>query len=150
MTELSSIQSFLEPKELAIAGVSRNPKKFGRHVYEHLKKNGYKTYPVNPNIEDLNGESCYKSIMELPDNVDRIFIVTPAKQTEESVRLALEKGVKHIWIQQKSETPEALNLLKGQDVNLIHNKCIFMFADPVSGAHKFHRFINKLVGSYPK
>jgi len=38
MTKLALVQSFLEPKKLAIAGVSRNPKKFGRVVYEHLKK----------------------------------------------------------------------------------------------------------------
>ena len=150
MTTLSSIQSFLETKEFAIAGVSRNPKKFGRHVYEHLKDNGYKIYPVNPNMEDINGETCYKSIQDLPENVDRIFIVTPARETEESVRLSLEKGIRNIWIQQRSDTPQALDLLKDQQVNLIHNKCIFMFADPVSGPHKFHRFINKLFGSYPK
>jgi predicted CoA-binding protein len=101
-------------------------------------------------MEDINGEKCYKSIDELPENVDRIFIVTPAKETAETVRMSLEKGIRNIWIQQQSETPEALELLKDQDVNLIYKKCIFMFADPVKGPHKFHRFINKLFGAYPK
>lgn len=150
MSTLSSIQTFLEPKELAIAGVSRNPKKFGRQVYEHLKKNKYKIYPVNPNMEDIDGEKCYKSIGELPDGVDRIIIVTPARETEESVRLSLKKGIRHFWIQQYSDSPEALELLKDQDVNLISRKCIFMFAEPVRGPHKIHRCINKLFGAYPK
>jgi len=150
MTSLSSIQSFLEPRELAIAGVSRNPKKFGRQVYEHLKGSGYKIYPVNPHIEELEGEVCYKSIRDLPGNVDRIYIVTPAKETEEAVRQSLDKGIRSIWIQQRSDTPEALELLRDRDVNLIHNKCIFMFAEPVKGGHAFHRFLNRLFGSYPK
>ncbi len=150
MSSLSSIQTFLEPKELAIAGVSRNPKKFGRHVYEHLKKNGYKVYPVNPHMDNINGDKCYSSIDELPGKVDRIFIVTPAKLTEESVKSSLKNGIRNIWIQQRSDTPEALELLKDEDVNLIHNKCIFMFADPVKGPHRFHRGISKLFGSYPK
>ena len=150
MTTLSSIQSFLEPKKLAIAGVSRNPKKFGRQVYEHLKKGGFTLYPVNPNMDNLDGEDCYKSINDLPGEVDRIYIVTPAGQTAESVRQSLEKGIRNIWIQQRSDTSEALELLKDQDINIIHNKCILMFAEPVKGPHAFHRFLNKLFGSYPK
>jgi predicted CoA-binding protein len=150
MTTLSSIQSFLAPKELAIAGVSRNPKKFGRQVYEHLKANGYKLYPVNPNMDSLDGAECYKSILDLPGHVDRIFIVTPMEQTAVSVRQSLDRGIRNIWIQQRSETAETLEMLKDQEVNLIHNKCIFMFAEPVKGAHAFHRFLNRLFGSYPK
>ncbi|MFC2115019.1 CoA-binding protein [Bacteroidota bacterium] len=150
MTTLSSIQSFLQPKQLAIAGVSRNPKKFGRHVYEHLKEHGYKLYPVNPNMEDLDGEVCYKSISDLPGEVDRIYIVTPQKETAESVRQSIDKGIRKIWIQQRSETPETLELMKDQDIDLIYKKCILMFAEPVKGPHAFHRLINKLFGSYPK
>jgi len=150
MTTLSSIQSFLEPKKLAIAGVSRNPKKFGRQVYEHLKKGGFTLYPVNPNIDKLDGEECYKSINDLPGEVDRIYIVTSQEQTAESVKQSLDKGIRNIWIQQRSDTSEALELLKNQDINIIHNKCILMFAEPVKGPHSFHRFLNKLFGSYPK
>ena len=150
MTSLQSIQAFLEPKELAIAGVSRNPKKFGRSVYEHLKENGYRLYPVNPNADTIDGEFCYTSIDDLPSSVDRIFIVTPPGKTTESVKQSLDKGIQNIWIQQRSDTPEALELMADQDVNLIYNKCIFMFADPIKGAHGFHRFLSKLFGSYSK
>ena len=149
MTTLSSIKTFLKPKQLAIAGVSRNPKKFGRQVYEHLKKGGYNCYPVNPNLENLDGTEIYKSINDLPPEVDRILIVTPQERTAESVKQALDRGIRNIWIQQRSESTEALDLMVDKDVNLIHNKCIFMFAEPVKGPHAFHRFINKLFGSYP-
>ena len=128
MSSLASIKTFLEPKELAIAGVSRNPKKFGRHVYDHLREHGYKVYPVNPNTDNIDGDKCYPSIQELPSSVDRIFIVTPPGKTEESVKQTLDKGIRNVWIQQKSDTPEALELMEGKDINLIHNKCIFMFA----------------------
>ncbi len=150
MTSLSTIHSFLEPKKMAVAGVSRDPKKFGRRVYEHLKDAGFKLYPVNPNMDELDGSVCYKSINELPGEVDRVFIVTPPEQTAVCVRQSLDKGIRNIWIQQRSDTSEALDMIKDQDVNLIHNKCIFMFAEPVKGGHAFHRFLSKLFGSYPK
>ena len=53
MYSLDSIQTFLQPKEMAISGVSRNPKKFGRVVYDHLVERGFKIYPINPKKETL-------------------------------------------------------------------------------------------------
>jgi predicted CoA-binding protein len=150
MTGLSSIRSFLEPRELAVAGVSRNPKKFGRYVYEHLRTNGYKVYPVNPNTDNLDGAACYRNILDLPDHVDRVYIVTPPEQTAECVRQCLQRGIRNIWIQQRSDSKETLDLLKDEDLSLIRNRCIMMFADPVKGAHAFHRFMARLFGSYPR
>lgn len=150
MTTLSSINSFLAPKQLAVIGVSRNPKKFGRLVYEALKDKGFTVYPVNPNTENLNGDPCFKDISSLPGQVNRVYIVTPPEKTAENVRLAIDKGIKNIWIQQRSDTEQALEMIRDTDVNLIHNQCILMYADPVKGVHKFHRFLNKLFGKYPK
>jgi hypothetical protein len=33
--------------------------------------------------------------------------------------------------------------------NLVFNKCIFMFASPVKGIHKFHRVLARLFGKVP-
>jgi predicted CoA-binding protein len=150
MTSLASIKEFLEPKKLAIAGVSRNSKKFGRMVYEHLRTAGYEVYPVNPHAEDFDGHPSYRSISELPDRLDRVLILTPAEETARSVQESLDKGIRYIWIQQQSDTPEALELARNQEVNLIYKKCIFMYAEPVKGVHAFHRFLARLFGSYPK
>ena len=35
------IDKFFEPKRLAMAGASRNPKKFGYGVFKELQKKGY-------------------------------------------------------------------------------------------------------------
>lgn len=150
MTKLSTIHNFLEPKEIAICGVSRNTKKFGRVVYDSLKEKGYTLYPVNPNTHLINDDKCFKDISELPDHVHYLYIVTPREQTTEIIQKAIGKGIQNIWIQQMSETPDAVELAKTNKINLIHKECIFKFAEPVTGIHKFHRFMSKLFGMYPK
>jgi predicted CoA-binding protein len=150
MTSLASIESFLSPKKLAIVGASRTPKKFGRVVYDSLKEKGFTVYGVNPNAEKLNGDPCYRDIASLPPDVDRVLIVTPPEKTAENISMALDRGIRNIWIQQRSDTGEALELLKDKEVNLIHNQCILMYAAPVNGVHKFHRFLNKVFGKYPR
>jgi len=150
MTTLNRIQKFLEPQKIAIAGASRDPKKFGGAVFKELKEKGFTLYPVNPNTDEIQGQKCYKSVLDLPDDVQHLFIVTPKQETQTVVNAAIQKSVKMIWIQQKSETPEAVKSIEDAGIPLIHKKCIMMFADPVKGPHNFHRFIVKLFGGYPK
>jgi uncharacterized protein len=150
MVTLNEIQKFLEPRKMAIAGVSRNPKKFGGAVFRELKEKGFDLYPINPNAEEIQGIKCYKSVDEIPAGVEHLFIVTSKSETETISRAAVKKGIKMIWIQQHSETTEAVNVIQEAGIPLIYKKCMMMFADPVKSVHGFHRFLVKAFGSYPK
>lgn len=150
MTTLNLIQKFLEPKKVAIAGASRNPKKFGGVVVKELVQKGFTVYPVNPDAGEIQGLKCYKTVPDLPAEVEHLFVVTPKAQTAGVVHDAVRRKMKMIWIQQKSETPEALKMVEEAGIPLIHKKCILMFADPVKGPHAFHRFLAKMFGGYPK
>lgn len=150
MTTLNEIQRFLGPKKMAIAGVSRNPKKFGASVFRELKEKGFELFPVNQNADEIQGIKCYKSVSDLPDDVKHLFIVTPKASTASVAGEAISKGMDMIWIQQYSDTPEAVEAIQQAGISLIHKKCILMFADPVKGPHNFHRFLVKVFGGYPK
>jgi len=150
MTTLNEIQQFLAPKKIAIAGVSRNPKKFGGSVFRELKEKGFELFPINQNADEIQGIKCYKSVSDLPEDVKHLFIVTPKASTADVAGEAISKGMNMIWIQQYSDTPEAVEAIQQAGIPLIHKKCILMFADPVKGPHNFHRFLVKVFGGYPK
>lgn len=150
MTTLNEIRKFLEPQKMAIAGVSRNPKKFGGAIFKELKNKNFELFPVNPEADEIQGVKCYKSVLDLPADVNHLVIVTPKQQTGGVVKQAIERGFDMIWIQQKSDTPESIQLIKNANIPLIYKKCLMMFADPVKGVHGFHRFLAKTFGGYPK
>jgi hypothetical protein len=150
MVTLNDIQKFLEPRKMAIAGASRNMKKFGGSVFKELLENGFELYPVNPNASEIQGFKCYKSVEDLPADVQHLYIVTPNYETELVANAAIRKGIKMIWIQQKSESDKAIKTIMEAGIPLIYNKCIMMFASPVKGFHRFHRFWAKSFGHYPK
>jgi hypothetical protein len=145
-----SIDSFLSSKRVAIAGVSRDPKKFGFIVFKHLRENGFEVFPINPGTDNISGTPCFGSVGALPLNVHNLIILTPKKQTRNVVAEAIAKGIDNIWIQQMSDTPEALELARSHPVNLVAGECILMHTDPVTGIHKFHRSISRLFGLYPR
>jgi len=146
----ASIDSFLSIRKVAIAGVSRNPKKFGHIVFNQLREKGFEVYPINPGTDHIAGVPCFRSVSALPLNVHSLVILTPKKITRDVVAEAMAKGIDNIWIQQMSETKEAIELTKDHPVNLITRECILMHTDPVTGIHKFHRNIRKFFGLYPR
>jgi predicted CoA-binding protein len=150
MVTLNEIQKFLEPRKMAMAGASRNLKKFGGAIFKELREKGFELYPINPNAEEIQGVKCYKSVDELPADVEHLFIVTSKEETESVAYAAIKKGMKMVWIQQKSDTPDAVKAIEEAGIPLIHKKCIMMFADPVKSVHGFHRFFVKAFGGYPK
>ncbi|MCX6243680.1 MAG: CoA-binding protein [Bacteroidetes bacterium] len=145
-----SINGFLSLRKIAIAGASRDKKKFGYAVMEKLKKAGIDIYPVNPNTDVLHGEPCYRSIDLLPEDIDGLLVLTAKAETPGVVEATIKKGIRNIWIQQMSQTPEAIQLAEAGNVNLVTGQCILMHAEPVDSIHKFHRAIKKFFGGLPK
>jgi uncharacterized protein len=144
------IDNFYKEKKIAIAGVSRNPKKFGYQVFNELVKKGYEILPINPKASSINDISCYPEIDSLPAGVESLLILTPKDQTDDILRKAINKGIKNIWVQQMSETSDTLKIAEEYQKEIIHHKCIFMFAEPVHSIHKFHRTMVKIFGGMPK
>ena len=147
--KLENVYKFLNCKKFAIVGVSRNEKKFGNIVYKELRKKNYNILPVNPYMDTYNGEKCYKSINELPSDVEALIVVTKPDITLPIVKDAIEKGIKHIFLQKGAQHSEAVEYAEENNVNIIQKQCIMMFANP-SGFHKFHRSLVKFFGLFPK
>ncbi len=149
MVTKQQIEQFLAAGPVAIAGVSRNPKKFGYTAFREVRTKGMDAIPINPYQTEIDGVTCYKNVGELPANIHALWILTAKEKTAGVVREALEKGIKNIWIQQMSETPEALKLAEGKGVNLISKQCLLMFYKP-HGLHSFHRKLKRFFGGMPK
>lgn len=147
---LDAVQKFVSKKNLAIVGISRDPKKFGNAVLKELKDKGYNIYPVHPEIEEAESIKCYKSIGELPDTVESLFISTKPEKTPDLVKAAHDKNISHIWLQQGAQHDDALQYAIDNKINIIYKQCILMFTEPVTSVHKFHRGFNKIFGIYPK
>lgn len=150
MTKKESIIQFLAPKKLAIVGVSRNTKKFGYTVFNELQQKGFDVCPVNPKTKDINGVKCYNSVSEIPAEYQKLLIITPKNETDIVLKQAAEKGIKHVWVQQMSNTKDTSKIAKENDIDLIDKECIFMFAEPVTSVHKFHKFLRKIFGQLPR
>ena len=147
--EKETIESFLKLKNIAVIGVSSKSKGFGVAVYNHLKDNGYTVFAVNKNGGYSGNIKLYNTLAMIDQKVDGIITVVPPSETEIVLQEANELGIKNIWMQQGSESVNALEFCKENNIDVVHNECIMMFVEPVKSIHSFHRWINKIVGKYP-
>lgn len=144
MTKKELIDKFLSSPRIAVAGVSRDNKKFGYIVYRDLIKKGYNVVPVNPNLSEIDGDKCYSSLEDIPGSLTTLFTVVKPEQTEVLLN-NLRSDIKTIWMQPGSESPAAISKCEDKGLDLITGECILMYAKP-NGFHNVHRFFNKIFG----
>ena len=148
MTTQASVEGFLAEKTLAIAGVSRSGKGFGNSVLRDLTGKGYEMHPVHPEVDEVGGLRCSRSIADLPKEVGGLILVVPPDQTEKLVRQAKDVGINRVWMQQGAESDESIRYCSENDIDAVHGECVMMFAQP-TGVHRFHRWLNGVFGKLP-
>lgn len=81
-------------------GASTTKGKLGNDVMRNLIDSGYerRIYPINPKADEILDYKAYRSVKDVPSDVDVAVIVIPAKYVLEAVRECGEKGVKALVI----------------------------------------------------
>ncbi|MEM8736215.1 MAG: CoA-binding protein, partial [Planctomycetota bacterium] len=116
---MPDIDAFLAAERFAVAGASNRTHKYGYLVFKALLDSGRDVYPLNPAADEIAGKRVYRSILEVPEPVDALSIITPPEVTREVVTQAVEAGVQHIWMQPGAEHVEASQLAREAGVNVI-------------------------------
>lgn len=94
------LTGLLRPKSIAVVGASATPGKIGHTVVKNLIESGYEggIYPINPSVDEILGLKVYKSILDVPGQVEAATITVPAKFVLDIVKECGEKGVKGIIV----------------------------------------------------
>jgi len=87
---------FFSPKTVAVVGATENVNTVGRTVLWNLVTSpfGGTVYPVNPKRPSVLGVKAYKSISDIPEQVDLAVIVTPPVSIPGIIRECGEEGVR--------------------------------------------------------
>jgi len=113
------IDIFLDAKVYGVVGASTNRDKYGNKVLRCYLQNGYQAIPVNPKEKEIEGIPCVATVLDLPDDVSSISVITPPAVTEKVVEMAIQKGIRNIWMQPGAESIAAVNMCLENNINVI-------------------------------
>src|SRR5436305_11881667 len=91
---------FFSPKTVALIGATENAGSVGRTILWNLMTSpfGGTVFPINPKRPSVLGVKAYKSIEDIPEEVDLAVVVTPAGSVPGIVHECGEAGVKGIVV----------------------------------------------------
>jgi predicted CoA-binding protein len=113
------IERFLTSPTYGVVGASPRRHKYGNKVLRCYQQNGRRAVPVNPREPVIEGAACVASVLDLPDDVKSISVITPPAVTERVVEEAIRKGIEHIWMQPGAESDRAVAACEAAGVNVI-------------------------------
>ncbi len=78
---VASMKRIMEPKSVAVIGASDEAGKIGNSVMKNLINGGYQgqIYPIHPKAAEIMGHTAYKSVKDVPGEIDTAVFAIPAK-----------------------------------------------------------------------
>jgi len=95
---MADIRNIFYPSSIAVVGASENLFKWGSYIFTNIIAGGYRgrVFPVAKNKETIYGHRAYNSVTEIEENVDLVFITTPAASVMGVLDDCVKKGVKNV------------------------------------------------------
>ena len=129
MNEAQQIrQALASAKTVAVVGCSPNPTRASHAIARYLQESGYRVIPVNPGHRKLLGETCYRSLSEIPGDV-RVDIVDVFRRSEEVPPIAdqaIARGAGFFFMQQGVVSPDSARRLEAAGIPVAMDRCIMV------------------------
>ncbi|MDH5375812.1 MAG: CoA-binding protein [Candidatus Bathyarchaeota archaeon] len=97
---VKQMHAFFNPSSVAVVGATKKINKAGNVIFKNFAENKRRgvfegeIYPVNPHEDSILGFESYPSITKIPEELELVVIVVPAKHVANVMRDAASKKVK--------------------------------------------------------
>jgi len=118
---------------IAIVGASNTIGKPSHRVAAYLKQHGYKIIPINPNITELFGEKSYKSLLDVPPQIQATIDVVDIFRKSEDVPPIVDQVIELkqrtgrpfvVWMQQDIVNEGAAEKARQAGLVVVMDKCL--------------------------
>ena len=119
-------------KTIAVVGLSAQWNRPSYFAAKYMQEHGYKIIPVNPRYagqgqfpaEDILGQKCYASLLEIPEPVDMVDVFRKTEDVLPIAQEAFQIGAACFWQQLGVENSEASELFLKHGRPSVTNRCV--------------------------
>lgn len=122
--DLETIRRILSFKTIAVVGCSPKPERPSHSVAAYLKESGFRVIPVNPGQKEILGETCYASLLDIPEPVDVVDVFRKSEEVLPIIEEAIQIKAKALWLQDGITHLEGEALARKAGLLVISNDCL--------------------------
>ena len=111
-------------RKIAVVGLSPKESRDSNRVARYLMEQGYEVVPVNPGQKEILGKTCYKSLRDIPFQVDMADLFLNPTRVPQVVDQAIEIKVNTVWMQLGVIHNEAAEKIRNAGIRVVVNRCI--------------------------
>lgn len=122
-------------KTIAVVGLSKEPEKDSHRVSAYLQHHGYRIIPVNPFADEVLGEKSYKSLLDVPIEIQKTIDIVDIFRRSEDVLPIVEQAIQLkakvgrpfvVWMQLGIVNEEAAEGAKRAGLMVVMDKCLMV------------------------
>ncbi len=117
------IDTLLAMKVWAVVGLGNNPDRAAFGVAKLLQDKGHHIIPVYPRAEVVHGQIGYKSLGEIPIQVDVVDCFVNSSLVGKVVDEAIAIGAKAVWLQLDVIDEAAVSRAQAAGLMTVMNRC---------------------------
>jgi len=115
-----------EARVIAVVGHSDKPHRTSYRIGRYLREAGYMVYPVNPAVQEIDGERSYASLAEVPEPIDIVNVFRRSEFLAEVVEQAIAVGAKAVWTQLGVVDELAAKKAEEAGLSMVMDRCIMV------------------------
>jgi acetyl coenzyme A synthetase (ADP forming)-like protein len=135
-----SLESFFDPKSVAIVGASRQKGKVGYEILANMVEGGYPgtIFPINPKAEEIDGIQCFPDLTSIGQVPDLVIIIVPARSVpavmEECARIRVKSviiitaGFKEVGKEGRELEEQVVRIARRGGIRFIGPNCLGVIA----------------------
>ena len=113
-----------ESRTIAVVGLSANWWRPSYFAAKYLQEHGYRIIPVNPQYEEVLGETCYPNLRAIPDKVDVVDCFRKSDEIPPLADDAIAIGAKVLWLQIGVINPAAVEKAQKAGLEVVMDRCM--------------------------
>ena len=122
-------------KTIAVVGLSKEPEKDSHKVSAYLQQHGYRIIPVNPFADEVLGEKSYKSLLDIPVEIQKTIDIVDVFRRSEDVPPIVEQAIQLkgkvgrpfvVWMQLGIVNEEAALAARKAGLIVVMDKCLMV------------------------
>lgn len=122
-------------KTIAVVGLSKKPEKDSCRVSTYLQQHGYRIIPVNPFVDEVLGEKSYKSLLDIPVEIQKTIDIVDIFRKQENIPPVVKQVIALkamfgrvfvVWLQLGIVNEHAAEAARKVGLVVVMDKCLMV------------------------